>query len=133
MVGGFPHFGDTGIDHFRQALATEFRFASQCRPAVFGKLLIGFLEALGHGHGLVVPFGTFLVARDVQRRQHAFGELGRLFHDRVDHVGRCVLATRHLRYLLEPCQLFEHELHVANRCNVFTHFSVLLLVWFGLV
>ena len=66
----------------------------QARPATFDELLVGFLETGRRLNARLAPGAAFLIPDTVQRRQHLLTELRAFFEDRVDHVGRCVLATR---------------------------------------
>jgi hypothetical protein len=65
----------------------------------------------------------FLVARPVERRQDFLGEPRGFFEHGVDQIGRRLFATRQLRHLFQPGEFLEHELHVTDRGNVFTHVS----------
>ena len=94
MVRRLPHFGDGCTDELGQALAAPLRLTLQRCPAAIGKQLVGFLEALRHGHGLVVPLRAFPVTRNIQRRKHALGKLGGFLKHRVDKVRRRLFATR---------------------------------------
>jgi hypothetical protein len=58
MVGCLPHFADRRRQQTRQALAAEFRIATETIPAVIDKLAIGLLEARRGGNDRILPFGA---------------------------------------------------------------------------
>ncbi|MNG94396.1 hypothetical protein D3C79_534070 [compost metagenome] len=85
----------------------------QARPAPFHELGVGLLEARWRLHARFAPGAAFLVTDTVQRGQHLLTELRAFFEDRVDHVGRCILATRQALIV----RLVAEQL-VANEANI---------------
>ncbi|MNI89107.1 hypothetical protein D3C73_1464710 [compost metagenome] len=64
-------------------------------------------------HAGLAPGAAFQVTDTVQRGQYLLTEFRAFFEDRVDHVGRCVLATRQALIV----RLIAKQL-VANEANI---------------
>ncbi|MNP63075.1 hypothetical protein D3C76_1584270 [compost metagenome] len=94
----------------------------QARPATLDKLLVSRLEAGRRLHARLAPGAAFLVANAVQRGQYLLTEFRAFFKDRVDHVGRGVLATRQaliMRFVAE--QLVANETDITQGGFVVRH------------
>ena len=124
LVGRVQHFIDGLVDQDGQALAAPLRIRRQGRPAVFGVLLVGFLETIRRLDfvGFLVQDATLGVAHQVQRRQHFGGELATLFEHGVDGVGiHIAIGGDLLEFIDSAEQLVDHELHVAQGGGVRRH------------
>ncbi len=124
LVGAVEHFVQALVEHERQALAAVLGVARQRRPAALDELGIGLLEALRRRHlvrGLVERAALF-VAADVERKDHAGGELAGFLEHRVDgvHVHIGVLGQG-LEFVGNLEDLVHDELHVAQRRRVDGH------------
>ena len=124
LIAGVQHFGKRVVENDRQSLTAVLRVAGERRPARFHELLVRLLEAFGRGHGMrgLVQVAALAVARVVQGEQHLRGELGALLQHLIDGVGIDLRILRDLfQFVLDPQQLVQHELHVAQGSDVLTH------------
>ncbi|MNC31717.1 hypothetical protein D3C75_800470 [compost metagenome] len=116
------HFAQGQAQRFRQALAAVLDVMRQARPAAFDELFVGLFEAGRGFHARFAPGAAFLVTHAVQWRQHLLTELRAFFEDRIDHVGRGVLATRQaliVRLIAE--QLVANEADITQGGFVIRH------------
>ncbi|MNM35616.1 hypothetical protein D3C76_482880 [compost metagenome] len=121
-VRATDHFAQGQAQRLWQALAAMLDVMCQARPAAFDELLVGFLEAGWGFHPRFAPGAAFLVTHAVQRRQHLLTELRAFFKDRVDHVGRGVLAARQaLIVRLIAKQLVANEADITQGGFVVRH------------
>ncbi|MNS98059.1 hypothetical protein D3C72_1324140 [compost metagenome] len=124
LVRRVQHFIEGIVQHDRQSLAAVFRIASQCRPAAFDVLLVGFFKTFRRGHAFRdrVVVAAFAVAGVVQREQYLGGEFAALFQHLVDDVGVDVGIRRHLlQFFFHLQELMQDELHIPNWRDVLTH------------
>ena len=85
-VGAVEHLDAGRADGLGQALAAEVGRVLQALPAAFAELAEGLLEAGRGGDHAVLPRRRVLVAFPVQRREHAFVELGAFLEHRLRGV-----------------------------------------------
>ena len=113
-VGRVLHLAAHRANGLGQALATKLHRVLQALPAAFGKKLKRLLEARGGCDHTVFPAGGVLVTGPIQRRQHAFVELGRFFENCLRRVQVRVLKTGQLGNLGDASQVLDVEQHVFD-------------------
>ncbi len=86
----------------------------QALPAAFGVLLERVLETRRGDDGTVFEERGVLVALEVQRRDHAFVELGALLQHGLRGFQAGFLEARHLRHLVDARQVLDIEQHVLQ-------------------
>ena len=111
----------------RKTLATVLWIAIQSGPSARGKLLKCFFEP-GSGRDLIArQFRSDLVAASIKRVQNPGRKFSRFLQYRIQKVGRHFFAARQCRNLSEPHKFVDNEFHIANRCGVDRHRSLLIL------
>ena len=109
-----------------QALPAIFLRHRDAHPAAVGVLLVGFLEAGRRGHAAVgVALAAFHVADAVERLHDFLGELGGLFEDRRERVGRRVGEARQVAVALHVKHVVQQELHIVHGRLVGRHVRLL--------
>jgi hypothetical protein len=104
----------------RQTLAAVLGRHRQADPARLRELGVRFLETLGRRDDAVVPGTALFVAGLVERVEHFGRERRRFVEDRVENVGR-VLVAGQLGDLVDAGEFAQDELHVAQRRAVGAH------------
>ena len=126
LVRGGDEFLDHEAQHVRHALPTEFLRCGQSAPTSLTVELESFLESRRRGDGTIGMARTaFLIAREVDRREHFGGELAALLNHRVHHVGTGVFEPRQIAVLFNLQHFVENETGVARRRLVDRHGPVL--------
>src|SRR5207253_6266364 len=85
----------------------------QTWPATFDELLVGFFEARRGLNAGFAPGAAFGVTHTVQRSQHLLTKLGAFLENGVNHILRCVLASRQALIVR-----FVTEQFVTNEANI---------------
>jgi hypothetical protein len=86
----------------------------QALPAAFGVLAVGVLEAGRRGDHAIAPGRRVPVAFEVERREHAFGQLGAFLEHRGRGVGAGVLEAGQGGDLVEAGEFGHAEQHVLG-------------------
>ena len=121
-VRRMPHFLDGRRNELRQSLAAIFRIFGEPVPAVLDELPIRLLEARGGLHAAIRESRrTLAIPRHVQRVKHVARELGGLFENGGDGVGRRFFEARQRRDLRETRKVIQNELHFLKRSVIGAH------------
>ena len=86
----------------------------QALPAAFAILLIGLFEASAGRHVAVFEERRVFVAFPIQRREHAFVELGAFFQHSLRRIKARVFKTRDLRNGVDVGDVLDRKQHVFN-------------------
>ena len=113
-VGRVQDFGARGGDGFGQALAAIGFGVLHALPAAFGELAVSLFETGGGGHLAIGEGGGLLVAGHVQRRDHAFIELGALFQHGLGGFQPGLLKTGQLGNLVDAGQMLDVEQQILD-------------------
>ena len=106
----------------RQALAAVGRVCGQTAPAAFVELLIRLFEARRRVDTAIgVTGATDLVAGEIERLEHSFGEFGAFGQNCADQIGRRLAETRQRAILLNLQDFIQNEQGVAHRRLVTRH------------
>ncbi len=99
----------------RQALAAILGIAGQRGPARLRQSLVSFLIAFRRGHRTVgMQDAAFLVATQIERRHHTFGELGGFLDDSHDGFAIGVGEALQVGILIGAEHVLDQELVVAH-------------------
>ncbi len=118
-----PHLEHGGGERHGQALAAMLGREGERVPAALDVFGVSLLEAVGGAHDAVLEPARLPVADAVERRQHAAGELARLFQHGVHHIRARLLAARQPRDLVDAGDLGQREAHIGEGGGIVGHGS----------
>lgn len=125
-VGCTDHFRQQHRQRRRQALATMLGLCGQPGPAAIDVLTIGVTKAVGGLYIAVLQTAALLVSALIQRQQHFTRKARSLVQNGRHHVWRNVVASGQAGVMSRIVeQLIHHEAHVAQRCLIIWHGSLL--------
>ena len=116
LVGRVHHLVKTLVHHQWQTLTAIRWVARKCWPAASDVLVVSLFETFGRCHGVrhFVMLAAFLIATDVQRKNHLRRKLAAFFQNRINglNIGVGKLWNR-LQISGHIQQLVHHKLHIT--------------------